>query len=119
MTRFLIATTLAGALLLSACASSPIVGQTLAGEDLRKDIISHIVVPLRIHTKCSGAIDIEARVIQVNRLGEARPGEQPRVGSVVEEWTLGMCGKRYPHQVVITPDPKGGSHFRVTHPPLN
>ena len=116
MTRPRIAATLAGGLLVSACASPPIDGQTLADEDLRKDIISHVVVPLRINTKCSEAVTVEARIVRVNPMGEVRPGEQPRIGSVVEEWTFGMCGKRYPRQVVLTPDPKGGTHFSVSQP---
>lgn len=77
-------------------------GQTTASLQLKADILRMIDM-IEKANGCSYHV-LDTKVIGIEN------------GAVKEEWIVESCGKKIIYPVELTPDPSGGTYFRVSTP---
>jgi hypothetical protein len=89
---------LAGAVMLSGCASVP--GETLAGEGLKRSVRDRVLTLARgTDPQCKQQKLSNTEVLEVHRDGKAAE----------ERWTVEQCGQRLHYVVSFPPAPRASS----------
>ena len=100
---------------LTSCATtSPISGESSAGNTLKSDVARQISMQAKIYAKCEHIDSIQTQVLKINPIGSGKTAASVKYGSVEERWSANLCGQNMPFLVTLTPDGEGGTFFSTT-----
>lgn len=101
--------------ILTSCATtSPISGESKAGDTLKSDVARQISMQAKIYGKCERIDSIQTQILKINPVGSGKTAASVRYGSIEERWVANLCGQNMPFLVTLTPDGEGGTFFSTT-----
>ena len=113
-----IAATILLAILMYGCATTPEIpmsGQTVATGKLKSDVFNMLPTYASLNSGCRRPIQsIRTEIEKAPSEVVSNSSDQVIKGTVVEKWTLSMCGKEEVVFLTFTPDGKGGSYIRFS-----
>ena len=105
--------TLSATVMLAACASRTITGQTMAGGTLKSDAFRMVASAAAVDAKCRQVDSMKTEVLAINPPGTGDTEAKRRNGSVNERWTVSLCGQTIPYRVTFVPDGQGGTYINT------